>query len=209
MVGRQPELEQLAHWYRQALAGDRQLVLISGEVGIGKTTLVDTFIRQCPGDSSIRLGRGQCIEHYGEGEAYLPVLEALGQLGRAPGGDTVVAVLRQMAPTWLIHLPALVPEHEREAMQRQVQGTTRARMVREFAEAVEALTAKHPIVCVFEDLHWATFPVELLAYLVRRRSLHVYCCWAPIAHKNSPCNRIRFRGSCRNFGAMDCVTTCL
>jgi hypothetical protein len=38
-----------------------------------------------------RVGRGQCIQHYGAGEAYLPILEALGRLGR-DGGPQFVAL---------------------------------------------------------------------------------------------------------------------
>src|SRR4029453_3975073 len=45
------------------------------------------------------LGRGQCIEHFGAGEAYLAVLEALGRLCRGPGGDRLIALLIQHAPT--------------------------------------------------------------------------------------------------------------
>jgi hypothetical protein len=54
------------------------------------------------------LGRGQCVEHYGTGEAYLPLLEALGRWGREPGGERLVAYLHQHAPTWLGHLPAIL-----------------------------------------------------------------------------------------------------
>src|SRR5919109_411403 len=32
----------------------------------------------------VRIARGKCVEHYGEGEPYLPLLEALGQLSRGP-----------------------------------------------------------------------------------------------------------------------------
>ena len=88
------------------------------------------------------IGRGQCVEHYGAGEAYLPVLEALGQLCRQPGGEQVVALLSRYAPTWLVQMPALMSDTELEAVQRKVQGATRERMLREMAEALEALTAE-------------------------------------------------------------------
>src|SRR5262249_4218765 len=49
-------------------------------------------------------------------------------------------------------------------------GTTRERMLRELAEAVEGLTAKRPLVLGLEDLHWSdTATIELLAYMARRR----------------------------------------
>src|SRR5262249_17995091 len=59
---------------------------------------------------------------------------------------------------------------EWEALQRKVHGVTRERMLREIAEAIEALTAERPLVLVFEDLHWSdSSTLELLAYLARRR----------------------------------------
>ena len=38
-------------------------------------------------------------QHHGAGEPYLPLLEALGRLGRGPEGHQLVAVLRQQAPS--------------------------------------------------------------------------------------------------------------
>ena len=88
------------------------------------------------------------MEHYGAGEAYLPVLEALGQLCRQAGGERVVALLSRYAPTWLVQMPALVSDVELEALGRKVQGATRERMLREMAEALEALTAERALVLV-------------------------------------------------------------
>ena len=65
-------------------------MFVTGEPGIGKTTLVETFLAQIARRAALRIGRGQCVEQYGAGEAYLPVLEALGRLGRAAGGERLV-----------------------------------------------------------------------------------------------------------------------
>lgn len=108
---------------------------------------------------------------YGVNEAYLPVLEALGQLCQAPGGDRLVLLLRQQAPTWLAQLPSLLTEADREQWRYELQGTTRERMLREFADMVETLTAETPVVLVFEDLHWSDLAtLDLLALLARRQT---------------------------------------
>ena len=78
LVGREGELAQLQQWWAQARQGQRQVIFLTGEAGIGKTTLVDAFVAQVAAAEAVWLGQGQCIEQYGAGEAYLPVLEALG-----------------------------------------------------------------------------------------------------------------------------------
>src|SRR5205823_7416125 len=45
MVGRETELEQLYGWLEKALSGERQLVFVTGEPGIGKTTVVEAFLQ--------------------------------------------------------------------------------------------------------------------------------------------------------------------
>jgi predicted ATPase len=171
IVGRHGEVEALERWLQRAVHGARQLVLVSGEAGIGKTTVIDVWLARLAAGRRVRMVRGQCVEHYGDGEPYLPVLEALGQLGRAPGHQEVLAALRRYAPMWLAQLPGLVSEVELERLQRQVHGATAARMLRELAEALGVLTAEVPLVLVLEDLQWSDYAtVELLAYLAQRRA---------------------------------------
>ena len=173
IVGREDELSQLSHALDRALAGERQIVFVAGEPGIGKTTLVDAFLSQASAQSArgrVLVGHGQCVEQYGAGEAYLPLLEAIGRLGRETAADDIRTVLRRYAPTWLVQLPALVHEDERAALRQQAQGATQARMLREMAEALEAVTTDQPLVLVLEDLHWSDTPtLELLTAIAQRR----------------------------------------
>lgn len=163
MIGRQREIDHLQTGLTAALHGERQLVFVSGEAGVGKTAVIDTFIAQTVSNPEVWVGRGQCIEYSGPGEAYLPVLEALGQLGDRPNGEQLVDVLRQVAPTWLPHLPAWLREDERE--QRQGQGSTQTRMLRELTIALERFTVQTPLVLVFEDLPWSDpSTVDLLTF---------------------------------------------
>ena len=128
-VAREAEITTLHQWFAKALQGERHLGFITGEAGIGKTTLVDTFVTQVAGQAPLWIGHGQCIEQYGAGEAYLPLLEALGQMGRTPDSPQLVALLHQQAPSWLLQLPALVSPAEYEALQRYAGATTRERML--------------------------------------------------------------------------------
>ncbi len=170
LVGRQREVDQLLDRFGRAASGERQFVLLSGEPGIGKTTLVNLFLDRLAERDGVRVAHGQCIVQYGEGEAYQPMLEALGRLALEPGGPSVLSVLQRYAPMWLVQLPALVNGAELERLQRHVQGATQARMRRELCEALEAITAEAPLMLVFEDLHWSDVStVELLAAIAQRR----------------------------------------
>jgi DNA-binding winged helix-turn-helix (wHTH) protein/tetratricopeptide (TPR) repeat protein len=168
-VGRDAALAQLAQWWTAARQGRRQVGIIAGEAGIGKTALVDAFVAQASALEDLRVGHGQCVESYGAGEPYLPVLEALGRLGQGLDGPRVVSVLRQYAPSWLAQMPALLPPAEWEALQRLVGTTGQTRMLRELTEALDALTTERPLVLVLEDLHWSDrATLEWLAYVARR-----------------------------------------
>src|SRR5882724_1016495 len=170
LVGRQHEVERLEELFQRAASGQRQVGFISGEVGVGKTTVVDLLLGRVAATSGVRVGRGQCVEHYGEGEPYLPWLEALGRLARGVGGAEVLAAMRRYAPMWLVQLPGMVSELELERLQRQVQGATPARMVRELAEVLDVLAAEAPLVLVLEDLHWSDrSSAECLISLAQRQ----------------------------------------
>ncbi len=174
IVGREKELAQLQTWFEVARSGQRQIVFVSGEAGIGKTTLVEAFLERV---SSIdgqrqRVARGQCVESYGTGEAYLPILEALGRLCRAEEHEqdgSILAVLDRYAPTWLVQMPWLVDGTRLADLQRKTHGTTQTRMLREMAEAVEAMTAATPLLLVIEDLHWSDHAtLNLISRLAQR-----------------------------------------
>jgi predicted ATPase len=168
VVGRERALVRMRSWLEKVFAGERQIVFVNGEAGIGKTALVDTFMRSIATGRTIRIGRGQCLEQYGTGEAYLPVLEAIGRLCREQA--QVVDVLRTHAPMWLLQMPSVVNASDRELLSRKVVGATRERMMREMGDALEVLTADQPLVLILEDLHWSDYStLDLISYLARQR----------------------------------------
>jgi DNA-binding winged helix-turn-helix (wHTH) protein/tetratricopeptide (TPR) repeat protein len=170
LVGRDGVLAQLEERLARAQAGQRQIVFLAGEAGIGKTTVLDAFRGRAAADPDLLVAHGACLEHYGAAEAYLPVLEAFGRLLREPGAERLIRVLKTHAPSWLVQLPWLEDRGDREALARELHGVTKERMLREMAEALEALTANTPLVLVLEDLHWSDYStLDLLAMLARRQ----------------------------------------
>jgi DNA-binding winged helix-turn-helix (wHTH) protein len=170
-VGRETEAALLRGHLQQALAGERRAVFITGEAGIGKTTLLERFLAQArAAGGGLWVGRGQCVEPYGPGEAFLPILEALGRLCRGPGGKRLVAVLRAHAPSWLLQLPGTLAAADRDRLRQQCAGMEREQMLRQLLGSLEVLTTNTPIVIALEDLHWSdTATIELVNALACRR----------------------------------------
>ena len=168
-VGRVAELSALRDALEKARNGVRQLVFVTGDAGVGKTALVDALLQQVASEAAAWCARGLCVEHYGSGEAYLPVIAALGRLCVGAGGDRAIDVLSHYAPTWLAQMPAFVTGERAEDLHRRIAGATQARMLRELAEALEALSADRPVVLVLGDLHWSDpSTVDLILMLGRR-----------------------------------------
>lgn len=164
ILGREQALAQLRQWLDQALAGNTQIVFVTGEAGIGKTTLVEAFLKGA--GSNVCVLRGQCLEQYGSGEAYLPILDALSHSADEHDALTI-EVLRTYAPTWIVQMPQFANVSKREAIPSRV---TPESMLREMAEALEMMTATTPVVLFLEDLHWSDYStLDLVSYLARRR----------------------------------------
>ena len=170
LVGRDAELMQLQRYWTKALDGVRQVVFLSGEPGIGKTALVDAFVERLRDQSDVLIAHGQCVEQYGAGEAYLPLLQATSQLCRGPDREQCLEALKRYAPSWLVQLPGLLSPEDRAPLQQRVQGTSRERMLREMGEAAEQFTMQRGLVVVLEDLHWSDVStLDWLTYVARRR----------------------------------------
>lgn len=169
LVGRAAELAELERRFALATQGERQLVLVTGEAGIGKTALTEELLRALARRPRVWVAAGQCIEHTGPGEAYLPVLSALGDLGRGGRQRILARALARHAPTWLLELPALAAGEDQQELRRAAQGASHERMLRELAEALEALTAHRTLILVLEDLQWSdASTLDLIALLARR-----------------------------------------
>ncbi|HUI21776.1 MAG TPA: AAA family ATPase [Methylocella sp.] len=155
-VGRLGPLEELDRVLSHAIAGDRQVVFVTGEAGIGKTALIEMLVERIAG-RGIGVLAGHCVEHFGTDEAFLPFIEAL-QAGCGSGnGPLLLRMLRDHAPTWLAQMPGFLDAEDRAALQSEVFGATRERMLREFCEFVEILSLERPWVVLVEDLHWSDY----------------------------------------------------
>jgi len=170
LIGRDMDLGALQKSLQATLGGRRQVVFIAGEAGIGKTALLNGFLDQLRAAHPILVACGQCIEQYGTREAYLPIFDALGTLCRGTHLSNVIGVLTRHAPSWLGQMPGVLSDDQFQALQGTIQGTTQPRMLREFCEALEALSVDRLIILALEDLQWSDHStVDLLSMIARRQ----------------------------------------
>ena len=191
-VGRATMLARLARAWERARAGTRVIVWIAGEPGIGKSALIEHFASSLGEGAYVR---GQCVQQYGAGESYHPVLEAVAELCRRDA--SVPSLLRAVAPTWLLQLPWVSTAEEREALRRELAGASPERMLREMGEFLDRYTQDRSLLLVTEDLHWGDRPtLQLLDFLARRRS-SARLMWVPtfrlaeVVATDHPLNELR------------------
>jgi predicted ATP-dependent serine protease len=85
-VGREFEIKRLEEHFESMLAGSGKLVFLSGEAGMGKSSLAERFVKSIRSRyPELRVAAGHSVEQYGPGESYLPFLDALSGLLREHG----------------------------------------------------------------------------------------------------------------------------
>ncbi len=165
VVGRALELAELRESWETLRAGASACLFVSGEAGIGKTTLLDTFVDElASGAERVATARAGCDSSEGLAEPHQVWLRLLAQLAGGSAGRRSLAALRRLAPHWSAQLPGGTP--------LPPPPNPRARLLRELAAFIAALAERRPLVLVLDDLHAADdSSLDLLFALVRLRAL--------------------------------------
>lgn len=164
LVGRSEALGVLRHAWKRAQAGERQLVAVSGEPGIGKTRLVAALAGEVHDAGGVVLW-GRCDEELGV--AYQPFLEALRQLVVSLSDDE----LATLSPR--DDLARLLPELRDRALalgepRANDPDVERLALFDAVTDLLRGLADEVPVLLVLDDLHWALGPaLLLLRHLIR------------------------------------------
>jgi predicted ATPase len=166
-VGREDERGTLSAGFESAAAGQGLVLCVTGEPGIGKTTLVEDFLVGLSAGGLGYSARGHCSERLGGAEAYLPILEALGTLLRGEAGELAARALRLLAPTWYAQVvPAESAAPRGERPPAPARASSQEHMKQELLAFLHELSRVRPLVFFLDDIHWADVStVDLLAYL--------------------------------------------
>ncbi len=172
-VGRDAETDQLTALLQRADTGQRQLVFVTGQAGVGKTALVNAFLDSpavAARGNAVVVARADCFEQYGSREPFFPIFELLEHLMRSSASEPLVALMRRVAPMWLVQIPWLLPEAEHAALRESLRGVRPERMLRELAALLEAVATDRTWVLVLEDLQWSdAATVDALSLVAQRR----------------------------------------
>src|ERR1700738_3904703 len=184
LVGRDEEIDLLLRRWARAKAGDGQVVLISGEPGLGKSRITAALAERLHAEPYLRL-RYFCSPYH-QDSALFPFID---QLGRASGFarddapaaklEKLEALLARAAPpdedvAFLADLLSF-PASERHPLPNLSPQPKKERALEALIRQLEGLAHEQPVVMVFEDAHWID-PTsrELLDLTVERvRSLPV------------------------------------
>lgn len=163
LVGRQGDLEALDDAYAETIGGATRTVLVGGEAGIGKTRLVDEFLRSLPDDAIVL--RGQSVDLDRDAPPYAPILAALRSLAQEVGEQALFDASGPAGDALALLLPDL------SLSASMTDGPVRGgaeRLYDAVAEVLENVASVRPVVLLIEDLHWVDqASLGLLRFLVR------------------------------------------
>jgi predicted ATPase/tRNA A-37 threonylcarbamoyl transferase component Bud32/type II secretory pathway predicted ATPase ExeA len=170
-VGRDAQRGKLWRAYTRAKEGRGLILAVTGEAGIGKTSVLEDFIADLAerGEHPV-IGRGRCSQRLAGEEPYLPILEVLDSLLHPQSGLSFSSLMKAVAPTWYALVNTDSGESSSNGETREAApATSQERMKREFGALAQELSRTQPLIIFIDDIHWADIStIDILNYLAGR-----------------------------------------
>ncbi|HWY82159.1 MAG TPA: adenylate/guanylate cyclase domain-containing protein, partial [Roseiarcus sp.] len=178
LVGREEERDLLQRRWANAKAGEGQVVLLSGEAGIGKSRLTAAFLERLAGEAHTRM-RYFCSPQHTDS----PLYPIIGHMERAAGHareddartklDKLDALLTQSATSRedaaLFAAMLSLPNDGRYPVVKFAPPQVRQKTLEALIAQIEAISRQSPVLMIFEDAHWADpSSLEVFGRLVDR-----------------------------------------
>jgi class 3 adenylate cyclase/predicted ATPase len=172
LVGREEELDLLLRRWSKAKSGEGQLVLLSGEAGIGKSRLTAALLERLATEPHTRL-RYFCSPQHTDSALY-PIISQMERAAGLAHDDTAQARLdkldallaQSLAPREDVALLAemlSLPNDGRHPALELAPYQRRQRTLEALTKQIETLARRSPVLMIFEDAHWAD-PTSLEAF---------------------------------------------
>jgi DNA-binding CsgD family transcriptional regulator/tetratricopeptide (TPR) repeat protein len=152
IVGRAEQRAQLARILDEVIDDGSRFVIIGGDAGAGKTTVVEAFIADLYGplaDRKAHVIRGQCVPMGEEGLPYAPIVGALRDLENQHGREQIL----EWVGAGRNVLGALLPDLG--VAPRERDDTIRLQLYEAVTMLLERASENGPLVVIMEDIHWA------------------------------------------------------
>jgi ATP/maltotriose-dependent transcriptional regulator MalT len=148
LVGRERELAEISATWQRSTAGEPSVVVLAGESGVGKTSLVRALLDRV----DARVFAGSCIPVGGEAMPFAPVIQAL----------------RRLTPEQRAVLPGGWPDVSEDSTDAPVSSSTQVRLFESLLSLLGTQAAEQPVVLLIEDLHRSDrSTLDLISFLAR------------------------------------------
>jgi tetratricopeptide (TPR) repeat protein len=180
LIEREAELGRLMAAWRAAKQGHGSVVLVAGEAGHGKSSLVQAFLAAVESeDEDCKIARASCSAQTGRDEPFWPFADVMNQLVSAPTktlAEDILDTVLDVAPSWVSIVPVagdivgagLQTAKVVRDRTKSSPGPNPDKLLREYVGALENVCEKRPVLVVVDDLHWSDAgSIRLLSHISR------------------------------------------